>query len=557
MSAMTRRGFVKGAAAIAPLAFTPFSLGEQADTNERFDIVVAGAGHNSLVTAAYLSKAGYRCLVLEGRPIIGGGVKTAQLLLRGLKDDVCSTAHSFIQDNPMMRDNELGLGEYGLEYIDPDPIFHVPFPDGSYLTQWRDVDRTCDEFAKFSKKDAAAYRRMLSEYESVKPIFVASSFSPIGFGKPLNDRLNEHPKGKLWQRRLGMSAWEIIRDTFEDDHCRSFMLIMAHLAAEPPDAPTTGRLAFGTARQQRIGRPIPKGGSGVLTQALGRFIEAHGGVILTNKWIERFIVENGKCVGVECQDKSAYRAGKAVLSTIHIKHLVNMAPRELWPQDFLDGVDTWQAENAMFVTHYATTEPPRYAIQGGTIAPCESGVLETPERALRFGYDDARGAVNVENPPLQIICCTVPDPSRAPAGVHSVKVVGWQPYLLKEGPEHWDAIKNEVSNANLRYLRRFAPNLTDDKILARFIESPLDMERMNPHFWHGSAHAGAQTPSQVGALRPMPGWAQHRMPIPGLYQTGATTHPGGSVTGGPGRNAAIVMFKDFGTSLEEVLKKKA
>jgi phytoene dehydrogenase-like protein len=109
----------------------------------------------------------------------------------------------------------------------------------------------------------------------------------------------------------------------------------------------------------------------------------------------------------------------------------------------------------------------------------------------------------------------------------------------------------------LKFLRKFSPNLTNDKILARIVKSPLDLERMNPHNWHGSCHAGGSGPAQAGAMRPVPGWAQHRMPIPGLYQTGATTHPGGSVTGGPGRNAATVMLKDFGTSIEEVVKKKA
>jgi phytoene dehydrogenase-like protein len=104
-------------------------------------------------------------------------------------------------------------------------------------------------------------------------------------------------------------------------------------------------------------------------------------------------------------------------------------------------------------------------------------------------------------------------------------------------------------------LRKFAPNLTDDKILGKFIVSPLDIERRNPHMWHGSVHAGSSEPAQSGNMRPMPGWAQYRMPIPGLYQTGACTYPGGSVTGAPGRNAAMVMLKDFGTSLEEVVKK--
>jgi phytoene dehydrogenase-like protein len=555
MSTISRRGFVK-TAALAPLAVTPFTRPPEASREDRFDIVVAGAGHNSLVAAAYLAKAGYRCLVLEGRPIVGGGVKTAQLTLRGFKDDVCSTAHTFLLDNPMMRNDELKLGDFGLEYVSPDPIFHVPFPDGSYLTQWRDVDRTCAEFAKFSKKDADAYRRMLTEFEAVKPVLLGASFVPIGFGKPLNERLAELPRGRLWQRRLAMSAWEIIRDTFEDHHCRAFLLYLSHLSAEPPDAPMTGRLAYATARQQRSGRALPKGGSGALTQALARSIEMHGGVLLTNKWIRRLIVESGKCIGVECSDGSSYHASKAVLSTIHIKHLVDMAPRELWGADFIDGVETWQAESAMFVTHYATTEPPKYAVEGGSLSPVESGMLVSPERALRFAYDDARGAINLEDPALQVICCSVADPTRAPAGMHTLKILGWQPYQLKEGPEHWDKIKNQVSDANLEFLRRFAPNLTDDKILARFVESPLDLERMNPHFWHGSAHAGAQNAAQSGPMRPMPGWAQHRMPIPGLYQTGATTFPGGSVTGAPGRNAATVMLKDFGTSIEEVVKTK-
>jgi phytoene dehydrogenase-like protein len=556
MSKITRRRFVKGAA-IAPLAVKHLAMQQAAGTSERFDIVVAGAGHNSLITAAYLAKAGYRCLVLEGRPKIGGGVKTAELTLEGFNDDCCSTAHVFIQDNPLIKNNELNLREYGLEYIDPDPIFHIPFPDGTYLTQWRDLDRTGAEFAKFSKKDALAYRKMLAELDAVRSILLGASFSPIGFAKPLNDQLATVPHGKLWQRRLAMSAWDIIQDTFEDDHCRTFMLYMSHLAAEPPDAPVTGRLAYGAPRQQHGGRPLPKGGSGALTQALGRFIEEHGGVILVNKWVKSLIIENGKCVGVECNDGSSYRASKAVLSTIHIKHLVDMAPKELWGEDFVFGVETWQAENAMFVTHYATSEPPIYKVDGGTLSPVESGILASPYRALRFGYDDARGAVNLEQPPLQVICCSVADSTRAPAGMHTLKVLGWQPYQLKEGPEHWDKIKYDVSDANLKYLRRFAPNLTDEKILARFVESPLDLERMNPHFWHGSAHAGAQNAAQSGPMRPMLGWAQHRMPIPGLYQTGATTHPGGSVTGGPGRNAATVMLKDFGTSIEEVVAKKA
>jgi phytoene dehydrogenase-like protein len=525
---------------------------------DQFDIVVAGAGHNSLIAAAYLSKAGYRCLILEGRAVVGGGVKTVQLTLRGFHHDVCSSAHVLIQDSPIFRDDELQLGKYGLAYIFPDPVVHLPFADGTYITQWRDIDRTCEEFAKFSKKDAAAYKRMMTEYEEVKPIFAETAYTPIGYGKPLNERLNAHPQGKIWQRRLAMSAWEIIRDTFEEEHCRAFMVWMAYQTVEPPEAAATGRLAYSIcAGRQRWSWTTPKGGSGALTQALARLIEEHGGTILTKKNIERLIVENGKCVGVECTDGTSYRPQKAVLSTIHIKHLVDMAPKEAFGEDFLSGVDTWRAGVTLFATHYASKEPPIFPIKGGTITSVASGTMATPERGLRVSYDFARGAVNVDEPPLLVVCSTVADSSRAPAGMHTIKVIGNQPYDLREGPEHWDQIKNEVSDANLKYLRKFAPNLTDDKILARIVESPLDLERMNAHNWHGTCHGGAQDAAQSGGLRPMPGWAQHRMPIAGLYQTGATTYPGASVSGGPGRNAAAVMLKDFGSSLDQVIQKKA
>src|SRR5258708_1303848 len=205
MRGIRRRGCVK-AGALAPLAVTPFSLGQQASKEDRFDIVVAGAGHNSMIAAAYLAKAGYRCLLLEGRPIVGGGVKTASLTLKGFKDDVCSTAHTFLLDNPMIKNDELKLRDYGLEYVDPDPIFHIPFADGTYLTQWRDVDRTCAEFAKFSRKDAAAYRKMLAEFDAVKPNFMGKSFTPLGFVKPLKDQLAEQPRGKAGQRAVGLVA---------------------------------------------------------------------------------------------------------------------------------------------------------------------------------------------------------------------------------------------------------------------------------------------------------------------------------------------------------------
>jgi phytoene dehydrogenase-like protein len=520
-------------------------------TSDRFDVVVAGAGHNSLVAAAYLSKAGYRCLVLEGRSVLGGNCCTEELTLPGFRHDSCGTAHVLLQDSPMLRDDELGLADYGLEYIHPEIVCHMPFLDGTCITQYHDIDRTCAEFAKFSRRDAEAYRRMIEEYERVKPLFDAAAYTPIGFGKPINDRLAEHPDGRTWLRRQARSAWEIIRDNFEDDHCRSFMLWMAFQTVTPPEWPMTGRLAYSLVQgRQRWSWCVPKGGSGAFTDCLVRLITAHGGAALTGKRVVRLIVEGGRCTGVACADGSSYRAARAVLSTIHVKHLIEMAPRELWADDFVEGVATWQGGPTLFVTHYALDGPLTFQADGGPIAPIAAAILSTPTRALRMGYDFACGVANVEEPVLLAVQPTVADSSQAPPGKHILKVIGMQPYDLKEGPEHWDRIKHLVADANLAFLRRFAPALTDEKILARVVESPLDLERRNPHNWRGSCHGGAQNAAQAAALRPAPGWAQHRMPIPGLYQTGATTHPGGSISGGPGRNAAAVMLKDFGDSLE-------
>ncbi|HWF12796.1 MAG TPA: NAD(P)/FAD-dependent oxidoreductase [Candidatus Acidoferrales bacterium] len=215
MTEITRRGFVKGAA-VAPLAFSPFSVA-QTSSAPHYDVVIVGAGHNSLITASYLAKAGFKCLVLEGRPMIGGGTKTAQLTLSGFEHDVCSSIHARIQANPLMKNNELNLGEYGLEYIFPDPVYHIAFPDGSYITKWRDFDRTCEEIAKYSKKDAETWRRMANEADEIRPLVNQVEYTPIGFGKSLAERLAEHPKGKIWQRRMAMSKWDVLRQNFEDE----------------------------------------------------------------------------------------------------------------------------------------------------------------------------------------------------------------------------------------------------------------------------------------------------------------------------------------------------
>ncbi|MEO1203129.1 MAG: hypothetical protein AAFX10_10495 [Pseudomonadota bacterium] len=233
-----------------------------------------------------------------------------------------------------------------------------------------------------------------------------------------------------------------------------------------------------------------------------------------------------------------------------------MAPETLWGDEFLTNLSLFQPEEGLFAYHLATSAPVQYPIDaGGTITPFESTVLPYPERILRSSYDDARGVVNLEDMWMQVISTSVADPSRTPEGYHTIKILGNAPYDLAEGQGSWDDIRADVAEGVLANLRRYAPSFTQDKILADLFMSPRDLENMNPAFWRGSIHAGEYGPSQMGANRPVPGWGNYRMPIPGLYQTGSCTQPGGSITGRPGRNAAAVILEDQGLTLAEVVKR--
>ena len=518
------------------------------------DVIVAGAGHNSLITAAYLAAAGYEVVALDARAIPGGGAASEELLLPGYMIDSCSTGHTLIQTNPLILDDELGLqADYGLEYLVPDPFAHVAFPDGRQLTMWMDLERSCEEIARFSTADADAYRRMLAEYDDVKGVFGAATFAPPGFGPSLDQRLAEHPKGRIWQRKRMMSAWDVIRHEFESEHVRSFLLWQAFQTLVPVDMPGTGQLAasivFG---RQRRSWTLPRGGSGALTDALVRFVEDRGGAVLCGRAVARLIVEHGRCAGVETEAGERFLARQAVVSTIHVKHLLDMAPAECWDDDFRYGVETFDVGLSGFAVYMATTRPPVFETEDGPRTAVSAGLAGWPQeivdhqRALRDDrYVDDVAWVLVATP-------TLVDPSRAPEGRHTVKFLSAQPWL--GGRSGWtDERKARQAARQLERVRRFCPSFDDEAIVATLVKSPVDIQAQNRHMIQGTFHGGDRTLAQSGPLRPAPGWGQYRMPIPGLYQTGGTTHPGGSITGAPGRNAATVLLQDLGLDLEEVV----
>jgi phytoene dehydrogenase-like protein len=538
--------------------------------NADADIVVAGAGHNSLIAACYLAKAGYRCLVLDARDIPGGGSTTEEFLLPGYAIDSCATGHTLIRVNPLLTRDELGLiKDYGLRYIDPDPVAHVAFPDGEQLTMWLDRERTVAEIARFSVADAHAYRRLLDEYDEVKSAFSGSQFTPVGFGPSLDARLAELPRGRVWQRRNQLSAWDVIRHEFEDRRIQAFMLWMAFQTNQAVDVPGSGVLAYSLifGRQQRSWSILP-GGSGTLISALTRYLADHGATIATGKTVSRLLLEGNRCVGVETADGERFRASKAVLSTIHVSQLRDMAPRALWPEEFHYAIDTYDVGIPGFGVYLVTSAPPVFESPDGAV-PTTTGLTTTgltttghtttghattghtavsagtvgwPEDVIRLGQDLRAGRFIEDVPWLLVATPTLADPTRAPAGHHTVKLLSQNVYDVPD----WDTVKTEHAKRQLDHLRRFAPSFTDEVIEAMEVKSPVDYEKLNPHMVHGAFHGGDRGIAQSGALRPAPGWGSHRMPIDGLYQTGATTHPGGSITGAPGRNAAMVLLHDLG-----------
>jgi phytoene dehydrogenase-like protein len=529
------------------------------------DIVVAGAGHNSLIAACYLARAGYRCLILDARDIPGGG-STTEPLFPGYAIDTCATGHTLIRVNPLLTRDELGLiKDYGLRYIDPDPVAHVAFPDGEQLTMWLDRERTAAEIARFSEADASAYGRLLDEYDEVKSAFSGSQFTPVGFGPSLDARLAELPRGRVWQRRRQLSAWDVIRHEFEDRRVQAFMLWMAFQTNQAVDVPGSGVLAYSLifGRQQRSWSILP-GGSGTLIGVLTRYLADHGATIATGKTVRRLLIEGGRCVGVETADGEQFRASKAVLSTIHVTQLRDMAPPQAWPEEFHYAIDTYDVGIPGFGVYLATSAPPVFETAGNVarnavssvssvssvspispvsaVSAVSAGTVGWPEDVIRLGQDLRAGRFIEDVPWLLVATPTLADPTRAPAGHHTVKLLSQNVYDVPD----WDGLKIGHARRQLDHLRRFAPGFTDEVVEAMLVMSPLDYERLNPHMVRGAFHGGDRGIAQSGALRPAPGWGSHRMPIDGLYQTGATTHPGGSITGAPGRNAAMVLLHDLG-----------
>jgi phytoene dehydrogenase-like protein len=238
------------------------------------DVVVAGAGHNSLIAAAYLARAGFEVIVLEARDIIGGNTVTEELTLPGFKHDSCSSAHVLIQSSPLLRNDELELGRYGLRYIYTDPAVVMPFEDGASLTMWRNPKQTAAEIARYSKPDALAYLELLAKWDAgLKQVHSLINNLPPSEATP------DTEPGRAYSRLSEMSAQNFVFEHFEHERVRSLMLWLSFATIQDIQRPGTGILPLSVAAgRQEFGWATPVGGSGALPGALTRLIQSHGGL---------------------------------------------------------------------------------------------------------------------------------------------------------------------------------------------------------------------------------------------------------------------------------------
>ena len=285
---------------------------------------------------------------------------------------------------------------------------------------------------------------------------------------------------------------------------RAFFAWIAFMTLQPLDEPETGLMAFSlVAGRQRFSWILPEGGSIRLPLALARIIEERGGTIQTSKPVTRIALEGERATAVETADGSVYEANKAIVSTIHIKHLPAIIGEENLPHEYLAGVARWKPNLTMFVSHYALSEAPRFKDGDGSRASVTMGALESLDAYGAMLAAFRAGRIDLDQPVFLALTPSVMDPLRAPSGQHTFKVVSFLPYELAQGPEHWDAIKQDVSNELFERLSLLSPNLSRRIVMAEHVESPLDLERRNPANWRGSCHGGANSPEQSGFFRPV------------------------------------------------------
>jgi len=513
------------------------------------DIIAVGSGHNGLVAAAYLAAAGKKVLVLERNAWFGGGVVSRELTLPGFRHDQHSMSHIFIQGNPLLKNDELKLkSKYGLEYVFPESPMMSLFEDGQTLRLYRDSERSAQEIAKFSKKDADTFRAVSKQAAAWLPMIASSLYAPPAPVGATNAMFDQSREGRQLWRIIQMSSHDHLTDLFENERVKMHFARVAGENLVSPDEKATaiGAYVF-LGFLEAYGFGVAKGGSGKLTEALIACIKDHGGDVLANADVARIKVTNGRATGVECVDGRTFAAKDAVIGAIH-PHLLGQMIDGMNPQARADAEATHITDAACITVHAALDAPLTF----NSPDKCDSVMVEclpTSYEVLRRDFDELRYRQLLPYPLLGLGSLSQFDPSRVPAGKAILHLWDYVPYHRPDG-RSWDEAKNEYADRMLAHLKRFVPNI-DSIVLARHVDSPVDMERTSPSFRRGDLHGIATTTYQSGAHRPTPELGQYTVPgLDRFYLVGPFQHPGGGVFGA-GRATAMKMFEALGMNFDK------
>ncbi|HUF82724.1 MAG TPA: NAD(P)/FAD-dependent oxidoreductase [Burkholderiales bacterium] len=512
------------------------------------DIVVIGAGHNALVAAAYLGRAGLSVTVLEARSVIGGGSVTEELTVPGFRHDTFSSGHPWLLTNPLFTADELGIFRDGVSYVGNDPVLVVPFPDGESLTIWRDARRTAAGIERYSKRDAAAWLALHQEWRELSPAHLARVTRAPSDAVPVADPAVEARYSALLEK----SCRDVVHERFDSEHVRGALLWFGMVAVQPIDRAGTGLLAvLVPVTWCEYGWLNVVGGSLKLAEGLARVVTGHGGCIVTGARVEHIPVENGRVSGARTADGRFFRARRAVISSMHFTALPRAVEARL-PEPFLAGADAWRSGPSLFVVHLALRANPRVRTREGALAAVLAG--QSTARGVDLQLRNVREQrLTVSEPWMLMACSTWIDPSRAPEGQATVKLITFAPYALEGDPARWDAAKADYADFLVEQYARCVVGFRPGDELGRHATSPYDIERTNASYHRGAAQGGEMVPDQMGLNRPVRGWADYRMPVAGLYQTGTSSHPGGPVSGWPGRHAARAVLEDLGMDWRKVM----
>ncbi len=524
--------------------------------NQKYNAIVIGGGHNGLVNAAYLARAGKKVLVLERRHVLGGAAVTEEVF-PGFKFSVCSYVVSLLRPEII---RELDLPRHGLEILPLDGTF-TPMLNGDYLWRVNDHAKTRREIARHSKLDAEAYdeygKAMIEMGRFVKPILGMTPPDPKALNvKGLTDllflgrRFQQLPlEDKYNQVQLmTMSAVDFLDRWFETDVLKATMsasgIIGTFLGIRSPGtAYVLLHHYMGEIDGAFRSWGLARGGTGAISNSIADAAREAGAEIRTEAPIAKIILKNGRAVGVALENGDEIYADVVSSSVDPRLTFMKMIGEEHLPGDFVDDIRRYKFRGSSGKVNLALNGLPDFTCLPGAGPHLRGAVSISPSiEYMERAYDDAKYGQFSRRPYIDMVIPSLTDPSVAPPGKHVMSCfVQYAPYNLKEGT--WDERREEFGDTVINTIAEFAPNISE-LILHRQVLTPLDIER-EFGLTEGNIFQGELTLEQLFFLRPAPGWAQYRTPIRSLYMCGSATHPGGGIMGAPGRNAALKLLQDW------------